>query len=260
MEGNALVVAAEIGSPASGANGLSVFVDMRTRLFRIAYRTLGSAAEAEDIVQDVWLRWQATDRSAVLNAPAYLAQTTARLAINFAQSARSRRERYVATWLPEPVDNSPDPHVGAERGEALELAVLVLLEKLPPTARAAYVLREAFNYPYRQIAAILHTGEGNTRQLVTRARKRIADGPSAPVCSAARQRLLEAFIAAAQTGDLSALEELLAADIASHSDDSPASAGAPVRPTTSARRDAGLGRSRSTQPAGFHPHDVTVAP
>src|ERR1700737_4527620 len=96
-------------------DGLSAFAGVRPRLFGIAYRMLGSAAEAEDIVQDVWLRWQTTDRSVVLNPPAFLATTTTRLAINLAQSARSRRETYVGPWLPEPVDTSSDPHLGAGR-------------------------------------------------------------------------------------------------------------------------------------------------
>src|SRR5712692_4484752 len=138
-------------------DGLSVFAAVRPRLFGIAYRMFGSAAEADDIVQDVWLRWQqSTNRSAIENPPAYLATTTTRLCINVAQSARSRRESYIGIWLPEPVDTSADPAIGAERGEALKLAVLLLLEKLSPTERAAYVLREAFDYPYDQIASILH--------------------------------------------------------------------------------------------------------
>src|SRR3954470_3086683 len=120
-------------------DGLSVFAGVRPRLFGIAYRMLGSAAEAEDIVQDVWLRWQSTNRGAVENPPAYLATTTTRLCINLAQSAQSRRETYIGTWLPEPVDTSSDPGIGAERGEALKLAVLVLLEKLSPKERGAYV-------------------------------------------------------------------------------------------------------------------------
>jgi RNA polymerase sigma-70 factor (ECF subfamily) len=179
---------------------------------------LGSAAEAEDIVQDVWLRWQATDRSVVLDPPAFLATTATRLAINVAQSARSRRETYVGPWLPEPVDTSIDPQLGAERGEALGLAVLLLLEKLSPAERAAYVLREAFDYPYRQIAEILQLEEANTRQLVTRARQHIADGRRTPVDIAEQRRLLEAFIAAAQKGDLSTLEGLFASDVVSYSD------------------------------------------
>src|SRR5713101_3591885 len=130
-------------------DGLSAFAAVRPRLFGIAYRMLGSAAEAEDIVQDVWLRWQqSVIRSAVENPPAYLAMTTTRLCINVAQSAHSRHESYSGIWLPEPVDTSADPAIGAERGEALKLAVLLLLEKLSPTERAAYVLREAFDYPY----------------------------------------------------------------------------------------------------------------
>src|SRR5207248_1775971 len=179
---------------------------------------LGSAVEAEDIVQDVWLRWQTTDRTVVRDAPAFLATTTTRLAISHAQSARSRRETYVGPWLPEPVDTSADPGLGAERGEALELAVLVLLEKLSPAERAAYVLREAFDYPYKQIAEILQLEEANTRQLVTRARKHIADGRRTQVSSAEQQRLLGAFLDAAQKGDLAALESLFAADIVSYSD------------------------------------------
>jgi RNA polymerase sigma-70 factor (ECF subfamily) len=179
---------------------------------------LGSVAEAEDIVQDVWLRWQAADRSAVLDPPAFLATATTRLAINLAQSARVRREMYVGPWLPEPVDTGTDPLLGAERGEALELAVLLLLEKLSATERAAYVLREAFDYPYRQIADILQLEEANARQLVTRARQHIADGRRTPVNAADQRRLLEAFIAAAQHGDITALEGLLASDVVSYSD------------------------------------------
>jgi RNA polymerase sigma-70 factor (ECF subfamily) len=203
-------------SPGSGANGLSVFVDMRPRLFAIAYRILGNAAAAEDVVQDAWLRWQAIDFSVVLNAPAYLATTTTRLAINLAQSARLRREVYPGTWLPEPVDTRLDPESEVERGEALEHAVLLLLETLSPKERAAYLLREAFDYPYRQIAGILQLAEANARQLVARARKRVADKkPRPPATSDERQRLFDAFTAAAQKGDVSALEELFASDIAS---------------------------------------------
>jgi RNA polymerase sigma-70 factor (TIGR02957 family) len=197
---------------------LSEFVKVRPRLFGIAYRILGSAAEAEDIVQDVWLRWQGTNRSTVLDPPAFLATATTRMAINLAQSARARRETYVGPWLPEPVDTSTDPRLGAERGEALELAVLLLLEKLSPTERAAYVLREAFDYPYRQIADILQLEEANSRQLVARARQHITDGRRTPVNSDEQHRLLEAFLAAAQKGDFAALEGLFASDVISYSD------------------------------------------
>ncbi len=199
-------------------DGLSAFASVRPRLFGIAYRMLGSAAEAEDIVQDVWLRWQATNRSEVENPPAFLATTATRMCINFSQSAQSRRETYIGPWLPEPVDTSSDPALGAERGEALGFAILLLLEKLSPTERAAYVLREAFDYSYRQIADILQMEEANTRQLVSRARKHIADGRRTPASSQEQRRLLEAFIGAAQKGDLAALEGLFAEDVVSYSD------------------------------------------
>lgn len=199
-------------------DGLSAFAGVRPRLFGIAYRMLGSAAEAEDIVQDVWLRWQCTNRDVVENPAAFLATTATRLCINLAQSAHARRESYIGTWLPEPVDTSSDPSLGAERGEALKLAVLVLLEKLSPTERAAYILREAFDYSYRQIADILQMEEANARQLVFRARKHIANGRRTPVSSVEQRRLLEAFIGAAQKGDLGELEMLFAEDVVSYSD------------------------------------------
>lgn len=214
-------------------HALAVFVRVRPRLFGIAYRMLGSADDAEDIVQNVWLRWQTTDRSVVVDAPAFFA--TARLAINLAQSARSRRETYVGPWLPEPVDTSADPQLGAERDEALEFAVLLLLENLSPKERAAYVLREAFHYLYQQIADILRLGEANVRQLVTRARKHIADGRRVPVSAAEQKQLLVAFIAAAQRGDSAALESLFASDIVSSAD-----GGGVVRAT----RDPVVGRAR----------------
>jgi RNA polymerase sigma-70 factor (ECF subfamily) len=199
-------------------DGLSAFAPVRPRLFGIAYRMLGSAAEAEDIVQDVWLRWQSTNRNVVQDPPAYLATTTTRLCINLAQSAHTRRETYIGTWLPEPVDTSSDPGIGAERAEALKLAVLLLLEKLSSSERAAYVLREAFDYSYREVADILQMEEANIRQLVSRARKHIADGRRTPVSPSEQRRLLEAFIAAAQMADMEALEGLFAEDVISTSD------------------------------------------
>ncbi|WP_328891092.1 RNA polymerase sigma-70 factor [Streptomyces sp. NBC_00316] len=194
------------------------FLSARPQLFGIAYRMLGSTVEAEDIVQEAWLRWQTADRTSVLEPTAFLSTVTARLAINFAQSARVRRESYIGPWLPEPVDTSLDPHMGAERAEALEMAVLFLLEKLNPVERAAYVLREAFDYPYKQVADILETSEANTRQLVSRARKHLADERRKRVSPADHRRLLEVFLTAAQTGNLTVLEDVLAADVVSYSD------------------------------------------
>ncbi len=196
----------------------SAFLSVRPRLFGIAYRMLGTAAEAEDIVQEVWLRWQSTDRSVVRDVTAFLVTTTVRLAISIAQSARSRRETYIGPWLPEPIDTNADPTLGADRGEALELAVLILLEKLSPNERAAYVLREAFDYSYRDIADILQLTETNTRQLVTRARKHVTAERRAQVSSSEHRRFLEAFLSAAQKGDLTALKGIFAEDVVSITD------------------------------------------
>jgi RNA polymerase sigma factor (sigma-70 family) len=190
-------------------DGLAAFMSVRPRLFGIAYRMLGSAAEAEDVVQDVWVRWQTVDRSLVRDAAAFLATTTTRLAINVMQSARSRREKHAGPWLPEPVDASADPELGAERGEGLEAGIQLLLETLSPTERAAYILREAFDYTYRDLATALRLEEANARQVVTRARQHVADGRRMPANSTEQRRLFEAFIAAAQNGDVASLEGTL---------------------------------------------------
>ena len=189
------------------------FEAVRPRLFGIAYRTLESAADADDVVQDAWIRWQRTDRNQVRDTAAFLATTTKRLALNVAQSARARRETSIQPWHPEQVDVRADPTLGAERREALEHAMLTLSERLSPTERAAYVLREAFDYPYRQIAGVLATSEANARQLVTRARIRLAGGRRRQVSTAEQQRFIDAFIAAARTGDLTTLEQLFAAEV-----------------------------------------------
>ena len=200
-------------APAIAPVDAASFEAVRPRLFGIAYRTLESAAEADDVVQDAWIRWQGTDRNQVRDATAFLATTTKRLALNVAQSARARRETSMQPWHPEQVDIHADPTLGAERREALELAMLTLSEKLSPTERAAYVLREAFDYPYRQIADVLATSEANARQLVTRARVRLAGDRRREVSAAEQQRVIDAFVDAAHTGDLTTLEQLLAADV-----------------------------------------------
>ncbi|MER6128607.1 RNA polymerase sigma-70 factor [Streptomyces sp. NPDC001795] len=197
---------------------VSVFVQHRARLFGIAYRVLGSVVEAEDVVQEVWLRWQKADRSAVVSPVAFLSSATTRLAINVAQSARVRRETYIGPWLPEPIDTSSDPEVGAQRAEALELALLLVLEKLNPVERAAYVLREAFDYAYSEIAEILQLSIVNVRKIVSRARKHLSDEHRESVDAAEHRRLLNAFVSAAQTGDVASLEALLTPDAVSLSD------------------------------------------
>lgn len=203
----------------------AVFTEVRPQLFGIVYRMLGSVAEAEDVLQEAWIRWHTTDRSVVKNPQAFLMTTTTRLAINVLQSARSRRETYTGPWLPEPVDTSNDPTLGAEQAEALDVALLVLLERLTPTERAAYVLREAFGYAYADIAQIIQLSQAAARQLVTRARKHIAQGKRTTVVPSKRRALLDAFVAAARVGDLAGLERLFAEDVVSRAD-----SGGAVRP------------------------------
>ncbi|MFF5436175.1 RNA polymerase sigma-70 factor [Streptomyces achromogenes] len=206
------------GRPGTLDQATKDFLSARPQLFGIAYRVLGSAVEAEDVMQETWVRWQNTDRAKVREPAAFLTTVATRLAINLAQSARVRRESYVGPWLPEPVDTTQDPQLGAERAEALEMAVLLLLERLNPVERTAYVLREAFDYPYSRVAEILETTEANARQLVSRGRRHLAAERKEPVSPAAHRRLLEVFLSAARTGDLSVLEDVLTADVVSYSD------------------------------------------
>jgi RNA polymerase sigma-70 factor, ECF subfamily len=192
------------------------FQVVRQRLFGIAYRVLGSASEADDVVQEAWIRWQGTDRTQVRDAAAFLATTTMRLAINVSQSAHARRETHIGLWHFDRVDAAANPWLDAERGDAVEFAVRMLVQKLSPAERAAYVLREAFDYPYRHVAQALGLSEANARQLVTRARRRLSGEHGRPVGATEHQRLLDAFVAAAQTGDLASLEQLLAADVVAY--------------------------------------------
>ncbi|GAA2812195.1 RNA polymerase sigma-70 factor [Kitasatospora aburaviensis] len=198
------------------------FTAHRPRMFGLAYRLLGSAEEAEDAVQDAFLRWNAADRTAVGHPGAWLAKVVTNLCLNRLTSARVRREAYVGPWLPEPVltaDGALGPLESAEQREAVSTALLVLLERLTPTERAVYVLREAFDYSHRDIAAVLDLGEANCRQLYRRAVQRVA-APEARFAPAAdrRQELVESFVRAAREGDLAGLEKLLAADVVWWSD------------------------------------------
>jgi RNA polymerase sigma factor (sigma-70 family) len=194
---------------ASADHGLDTFLSLRARLFGIAYRMLGSAAEAEDVVQNVWVRWQTTDRTRVRDAAAFLVTTATRLAINVRQSARSRREMSSDPSQSEPIDARADPRLGTERRQALASGVLLLLERLTPTERAAYILREAFDYRYREIGDVLRLEEANARQIVTRARRHVVTGRRMAATPTEQTRVLDAFVAAADRGDIAALEESL---------------------------------------------------
>ncbi|MEV0232832.1 sigma factor-like helix-turn-helix DNA-binding protein [Nonomuraea sp. NPDC050786] len=192
----------------------SAFVSAAPRLFAIGLRLLQDVGEAEDVVQETWMRWACADRSVVISPPAFLALTTTRLAINVAQSARRRRETSAGPWLPETTDLSVGPETSAERREAVDTAIRLLLERLNPAERAVYLLRIAFDYPYGQISEILHLGEDHARQLLRRARDHLATERRHQVSTTAHRRLVRTFVVAAQSGDLAGLEELLADDVA----------------------------------------------
>jgi RNA polymerase sigma-70 factor (ECF subfamily) len=197
--------------------------ELRPGAFAVAYRMLGSVSEAEDMVQEGLLRLHLRLREGerIESPRAYLSTVVTRLCIDQLRSARVRRENYVGEWLPEPLvdDGRSDPTDHAEMSDSLSLAFLVLLESLTPEQRAAFLLREVFDYPYDQIAAIIGTGEDNTRQLVSRARKHVNDGrPRFEASQQRRDQLAGSFLAAVSNGDLQTLEELLAHDVELHGD------------------------------------------
>ena len=193
----------------------ATFEVVRPRLFGIAYRVLGGAAEAEDVVQDAWIRWHRTNRREIRDASAFLATATTRLAINVSHSARARHEAPSGGWLPEPIDHAADPTVGVERDEALEPAVRRLWEKLSPVELAVFLLREGFEYRYREIGDVLELSEANARQILIRARARLRSERRRHVSRGEHRPLLAAFSAASETGDLGQLERLLAGGAAS---------------------------------------------
>ncbi|MEV6766647.1 RNA polymerase sigma-70 factor [Streptomyces sp. NPDC051105] len=193
------------------------FASYRPRMFGLAYRLLGSAEEAEDTVQDAYLRWDRADRAAIQHPGAWLARVVTNLCLNRLASARVQREEYVGPWLPEPVftqDGALGPMESAEQRDAVSAALLVLLERLTPTERAVYVLREAFAYSYRDIAGVLDLSEANCRQSYRRAEQRVAAARTRFEPAGGRQRaFVESFVAAAREGDLAGLEKLLADDV-----------------------------------------------
>lgn len=211
------------GSQQDATGGATLFEELRPLMFSIAYRMLGSVGEAEDVTQDAYLRYHraCTDGVEIASPKAYLTTVTTRLAIDAARSARARRETYVGTWLPEPLSVSldPDPAALVEMNDALSLAFLTLLQTLSPVERAVFVLHEAFDYPYEEIAEIVRKSEQNCRQIFTRARKRISEGkPRFDASLSKQQELANRFYGAAQRGDLDHLVDFLAADAVFYGD------------------------------------------
>ena len=192
------------------------FDRLRPRLMGIAYRMLGSVAEAEEVVQDAWLRWHEAATDALQSAEAWLVAVVTRLSIDRLRAAKVQREHYVGTWLPEPwlTDSPATPEQLLERVDSLSVAFLALLERLTPEARAAFLLREVFETDYDEVARVLGKSEAACRQLVHRARTQLRDErPRFPVDRGAQERLLQGFAQAAMKGDLQALKAMLAEDV-----------------------------------------------
>jgi RNA polymerase sigma factor (sigma-70 family) len=198
------------------ARDVEVFERSRGRLEAIAYRMLGSAGDAEDAVQDTFLRWQAADRERVEIPEAWLTRVLTNLCLNQLTSARARRETYVGQWLPEPVlagDRMLGPAETAEQRDSVSIAVLTLMERLTPNERAVYVLREAFGYPHAEIAGFLDLTEPNCQQIHRRARQHMAAGRARTGTDvAAARRIAEQFLAAALSGEVEPLVRLLTSD------------------------------------------------
>jgi RNA polymerase sigma-70 factor (ECF subfamily) len=215
-----------------------VFDEHRGLLVSVAYRVLGSVSDAEDAVQDAWLRWSGVDHSKIANTRAFLVRVTTRLAIDRLRRAKARRESYVGPWLPEPVLTAPDVAEDVALAESISMAMLVVLETLSPLERAVFVLREAFSMPYTEIAEILGRKEEAVRQLARRAREHVQERRSRfEADQTAQRRVTERFLEATSSGDLETLMRVLAPGVALMADGG-GRALAPRRPVRGAEKVA----------------------
>ena len=190
------------------------FVQHRNLLFTVAYEMLGSAADAEDVLQETWLRWADVDRVEVRDERAYLVRITTRLSLNRMRTVARRREAYVGPWLPEPLLTTPDVAEDVELADSVSTAMLLVLETLSPTERAVFVLREVFDLPYDEIAAAVDKSPAAVRQVAHRAREHVeARRPRAAVTARERDEVIARFLGAAATGDRQALMDVLAPDV-----------------------------------------------
>ncbi|MPY94045.1 MAG: RNA polymerase sigma-70 factor [Acidimicrobiia bacterium] len=216
------------------------FTRHRSLLFTVAYEMLGSASDAEDVVQETWLRWADVDKAAVRDPRAYLVRIVTRQALNRLRSLARRREDYIGEWLPEPLLTSPDVAADVELAESVSMAMLTVLETLGPAERAVFVLREVFETPYDEIAEAVGKSPATIRQIAHRARDHVAARrPRMPVSPTEQQEAVERFLAAVRHGDLQGLLDVLAPDVVAVSDGG-GLAPAARRPIKGAERVAAL--------------------
>jgi RNA polymerase sigma-70 factor (ECF subfamily) len=200
-------------------NSVDAFNHHRRLLFSIAYRMLGTVTDAEDMVQETFLRWQQTPQTKVKSAKNYLATTITRLCIDYLRSARVRREQYVGPWLPEPLATQQDPAEHAELADSISMAFLVMLERLSPIERAVFLLREVFEYDYPEVAQIVGKSAENCRQILRRSRQHLAaERPRFPVSPQQQEQITVQFLDASTQGNLEGLLTLLAPDVTFWSD------------------------------------------
>jgi RNA polymerase sigma-70 factor (ECF subfamily) len=213
------------------------FVEHRNLLFTVAYEMLGSAADAEDVLQESWLRWPAVDHDTVQEPRAYLVRVVTRQALNHLRTVSRRREDYVGEWLPEPLLTSPDVAEDVELAENLSIAMLTVLETLGPAERAVFVLREVFDVPYDEIADAVGKTPAAVRQIAHRAKDHVAARrPRVRVVPAEHEEAVERFVAALNTGDLQGLMDVLAPEVVSVADGGGKVRGAARRPVVGAER------------------------
>ncbi|WP_436519594.1 RNA polymerase sigma-70 factor [Actinoplanes sp. HUAS TT8] len=232
------------------------FVTHRNLLFTVAYEMLGSAADAEDVLQETWLRWSGVDQDQIHDPRAYLVRMTTRQSLNRLRALTRRRESYVGPWLPEPMLTAPDVADDIELAESVSMALMLVLETLSPTERAVFVLREAFDVPYEEIASAVDKTPAAVRQIAHRARAHVdARRPRAAVTASETRAALESFRRALETGDLQTLMDVLAPDLVLLSDGGGIKQ-ASIRPVTGAGKIArfllgGIGKT---------PETITVEP
>ena len=244
--------------PRDGSEKLAAFDQHRALLFSIAYRMLGSVADAEDMVQDTFIRWQQASTDEIQSPRAFLVTIVSRLCINYLQSARVQREQYIGQWLPEPLITEPasDPVDTVQLDESLSMAFLALLERLNPTERAVFILREVFDYEYKEIAEILSQNEVNCRQILRRARQHLATmRPRFKASPSKRHELLERFVHASVSGDLKALITMLEEDVVLYSDGGGKAFAVPnpIYGAANVARAIAMGGSK------FHPREPVVS-
>ncbi|MBP2327147.1 RNA polymerase sigma-70 factor (ECF subfamily) [Kibdelosporangium banguiense] len=238
---------------------VDAFEQYRDLMFGISYRMLGTVADAEDTIQETWLRWNQIDRDSVVDPRGYLVRAVTRTSIDQLRRAKARREQYVGSWLPEPLLTGPDSAESVALADSVSMAILVMLERLSPLERAVFVLREVFGFSFPEVAQAIDRSEAAVRQLGRRARANVRGRPRFTADSMQTRQITERFLAACLGGDLGGLMELLAPDVTMYVDSNGRSEGGPLQPVYGAQAIAGYFASVAGRfPAGIRSRYVEL--